>query len=259
MQGTRTMILTARQSLTPTVVQLRLRTQDGLSFPFAPGQFISVSVPDASGALVSRKYSLANVSGELGEIELVFTLVAGGIASEHFISADIGSLFEVSGPFGHLTFPETPPRRLLLVASGTGVAPYRSMLPQIRTHLQKVQNSEVLVILGTKSREEQLYTDEFLALSQTEKGFHYLQCLSQEKCDCSESGVFKGRVQVALLSVTPDPNTDLVYLCGNPAMVDDVFSQLQEWGFSSTQVKREKYLYAPKSKAVLSSLTEVDD
>ena len=238
--------LVERRLLAPGVLQLSFEHANGAPLPFKPGQFVQLFFSDAQGQEQRRSFSLASApreAGASGRWELAVSLLPTGLASQVFQSLPMGALLEGGGPFGrfHL-LPDDAPRRYLLVATGTGVAPFRAMLPQLRLWLMR-DMGQVVLLCGAGSREELLYRQEFRALAQELPGFSYRGCLSREAPRADEPDLLAGRVQSALADCQPD-SRDLALLCGNPAMVDDCAERLLGAGLSPRSIRRERYVAA---------------
>ena len=117
------------KNLTHDVRQLDLRLIEPKTIIFKPGQFISFEMPDPqSGRLLTRAYSIASQPSRSGVITLLFNLVSGGPGSGFLFHLGEGEKTQFKGPAGHFYLRDDPNRELLFVASGTGIAPIRSML-----------------------------------------------------------------------------------------------------------------------------------
>ncbi|MBS0231769.1 MAG: ferredoxin--NADP reductase, partial [Proteobacteria bacterium] len=151
-----------------------------------------------------------------------------------------------SGPYGRFClFPNDANRRYLLVGTGTGITPYRAMLPQLES-LMRDRGVEVVLVQGARNPGELLYGDEFRAFADAHPGFRYMPCLSRELPDAASphahADVRHGYVQAALEELQPDPEHDTAYLCGNPDMVDACFELLKQRGLAIGRIRREKYV-----------------
>ena len=235
--------LIERHLLAPGVLHLCFEHAQGEALAFKPGQFIQVFFTDAAGGELRRSYSIASpLPAEAVPLrwELAVSLLPGGRAGTFLQAAPLGSIVEAGGPFGrfHL-MPSDTPRRILLVATGTGVAPFRAMLADLRRRLDA--GTQIVLLCGARSREELLYRDEFLALARHAPGFTYRGCVSREVPAPDAPDLVAGRVQPALMALSPDAD-DLVLLCGNPAMVDDCAALLAQSGLPLHAVRRERYV-----------------
>jgi len=242
--------LTGRRMLAPTVVHLSFVRDDGQPLDFIPGQFVQVHFEYADGTATKRSYSLATIHdhalGSGDAVEIAVSYVAGGAATALFEGLDEGDHVEASGPFGRFCLmPADDNRRYLLIGTGTGITPYRAMLPLLEKQMAQ-RGVEVVLLQGARSPGELLYGDEFRAFADAHPGFRYLPCLSRELPEPgspqAHADVRHGYVQQFLGQFAPDPEHDIAYLCGNPNMVDACFEALKEHGLPVPRIRREKYV-----------------
>jgi len=230
----------------PTVGHYRFVRDDGQPLDFQPGQFIQVHFHYADGTATKRSYSLATLHDHAlgpGEaVEIAVSFVAGGAATALFEALQAGDHLQASGPFGRFCLqPGDHNRRYLLIATGTGVTPYRSMLPLL-AQVMRERDLQVVLLQGARTDEELLYGDDFRAFADAHPGFRYVPCYSRGLPDDAHPDARHGYVQQHLAEFGPDPAADIAYLCGNPNMVDACFEALKEAGLPSAQIRREKYV-----------------
>ena len=167
-------------------------------------------------------------------------------ATALFEGLAIGQRIEASGPYGRFCLvPGDGNRRYLLIATGTGVTPYRSMLPDLAAQIAG-RGVEIVLLLGARTPAELLYGDEFRAFAAAHPGFRFVPCFSRELPEPGSAhahpDVRRGYVQQHLAEFAPDPAADIAYLCGNPDMVDACFEALKECGLPVPRIRREKYV-----------------
>ncbi len=235
-----------RRMLAPSVGHYQFVRDDGQPLDFVPGQFIQVHFRYADGTPAKRSYSLATIHDHAlgpGEaVEIAVSYVPGGAATALFEGLPEGGHVEASGPFGRFCLmPGDRNARYLLIATGTGVTPYRSMLPQLRS-LMAERGVEVVLLQGARTPAELLYGDEFRAFADAHPEFRYVPCLSRELPPDPHPDVRHGYVQQHLGEFAPDAARDIAYLCGNPDMVDACFEALKGFGLPVPQIRREKYV-----------------
>jgi ferredoxin-NADP reductase len=239
--------LVSRRMLAPTVAHLVFARDDGQPLDFVPGQFVQVHFHYGDGTATKRSYSLAtrrdHAPGPATSAEIAVSYVAGGAATALFEGLDIGDRIDASGPYGRFCLlPDDGNRRYLLIATGTGVTPYRAMLPQLAAMIAE-RDLQVVLLQGARSREELLYGDEFRAFADAHPGnFRFVPCLSRELPAQPHPDARHGYVQQFLAEFAPDPAGDIAYLCGNPNMVDACFEALKEAGLDVRRIRREKYV-----------------
>ena len=232
--------------LAPSVGHYQFVRDAGPPLDFVPGQVIQVHFRYADGTPAKRSYSLATIHDHAlgpGEaVEIAVSYVPGGAATALFEGLPEGGHVEASGPFGRFCLmPGDRNARYLLIATGTGVTPYRSMLPQLQS-LMAERGVEVVLLQGARTPAELLYGDEFRAFADAHPGFRYVPCLSRELPPDPHPDVRHGYVQQHLGEFAPDAARDIAYLCGNPDMVDACFEALKGFGLPVPQIRREKYV-----------------
>lgn len=238
--------LTGRRMLAPTIAHLSFVRDDGKPLDFIPGQFVQVHFEYADGTATRRSYSLATVHDHTlgpGEaVEIAVSYVPGGAATALFEGLDEGDSVDASGPYGRFCLmPADGNARYLLIGTGTGVTPYRSMLPQLEQQMRE-RGVEVVLLFGARTPQDLLYGAEFRAFADAHPGFRFVPCFSRELPDSPHPDVRHGYVQQFLDAFAPDPARDIAYLCGNPNMVDACFEALKERGLTTAQIRREKYV-----------------
>lgn len=239
--------LVSRRMLAPTVGHYVFLRDDGEPLDFVPGQFIQVHFQYADGTATKRSYSLATLHDHAlgaGEtVEIAVSYVPGGAATALFEGLDEGAHVQASGPFGRFCLmPGDSNRRYLLIGTGTGVTPYRSMLPQLETLIRE-RGIKVVLLFGARTPAELLYGDEFRAFADRHpEHFRFVPCFSRELPEQPHADVRRGYVQQFLDEFGPDASGDIAYLCGNPNMVDACFEALKGHGLPVPQIRREKYV-----------------
>lgn len=243
--------LTSRQLATPAVLHLTFVRDDGGALDYTPGQFIQIHFPLADGTTARRSYSCAtrhdHHMGPGEPVEFIASRVPGGAATALFEGMAIGDCLEASGPLGLFTLkPEDTNARYLLIATGTGVASYRSMLPDIEK-MMAARAVDIVLMHGVRTTDDLLFAEEFADFaSRHGERFRYLPCFSRADVDASDvvSGAEPrhGYVQNFLAELAPDPERDIAYLCGNPNMVDAGVEALKALGLPMKHIRREKYV-----------------
>ncbi len=199
---------------------------------FKPGQFVSIS-EEIGGKKIIRPYSIASPPGDANRFELCLNRVAEGLLSPRIFALRPGDELEVSKPLGYFTL-RNPGREAVFVATGTGIAPFRSML---RAHVPEY-TSPFTLIFGTRYESSLMYHEEFEKLAALHPHFRYLPVLSRPG---DEWRGLTGHVQAHMLEAIGDRRDLDVYLCGLKAMVDDARGRLKDIGLDRKQIVFEKY------------------
>jgi ferredoxin-NADP reductase len=219
------------RDLAPGVRHFWFQVPEVDQFTFVPGQFISLK-KHLNGIDYTRAYSLASPP-DGNCFELCLNLVPEGAFSRYLFSIAPGEEMEIQPPLGYFTLRRLD-RDALLIATGTGIAPFRSML---RTSLHEI-TGHVALLFGTRYEENILYRSEWADLARRYRHFEFHATLT--RAPESWNGL-TGHVQTHLDTFLQG-RTDLdVYLCGLKQMVDDVRRVLKQKGFDRKQIIYEKY------------------
>jgi ferredoxin--NADP+ reductase/benzoate/toluate 1,2-dioxygenase reductase subunit len=186
---------------------------------FRPGQHLVVGVLGMSDA---REYSV--YSGKDEEFfEILIREVENGVVSRKLRRLNPGNTLDVNGPYGFFLTNAQPPenKKLLFIASGTGIAPFHSF---VKTY----PNADYTIIHGIRTIEEAYELDVY-------KKDRYITCTSRDN-----KGHFHGRLTAYLKDLDIDKDT-MVYLCGNSDMIFESIDILQEKGLSNSHIFTEVY------------------
>jgi len=206
------------------------------SFFFKPGQFVTLDLPiHEQRNRRWRSYSIASMPDESNVIELLIVYVEGGAASKYiFDEIKVGSEFTLRGAQGVFTMPEPMDKDLYLVCTGTGIAPFRSMLHYINQH--QVPHKQIHLLFGTRTQNDLLYADEMRELERMVPGFTYHPILSREEWE-GETGY----VHEIYERLCFDMNPSYFMLCGWKAMIDEAKERILKMGFDKKDVHLELY------------------
>lgn len=227
--------------ITPKVKHFTFQCDLSPAFQFIAGQFITVHF-EYEGKLLKRSYSVANQPQQNNRIEFAAGFVEQGPGTQLLFNLKPGDTLQISGPYGRLTLKESLPSRYLLVATSTGVTPFRAMLGELKQRLSQNPQLKIVILQGVQKRDELLYGQEFLDFVHLHPQVCFRPYFSREKAEQLTENEYSGYVQTAFSELQLNPEQDMVYLCGNPSMIDDAFNALKEQGFTTHQVIREKYI-----------------
>lgn len=238
--------LVGSRMLAPSVRHLEFARDDGQALDFIPGQFIQVHFNSPDGSPTKRSYSLAtqhdHAFGVNDTVEIAVSFVPGGAASALFTALDEGQQIQCSGPYGRFCLNEKDQNaRYLLIGTGTGVTPYRAMLPQLK-QMMDTRGVDVVLLFGSRTEEDLIYREDFYAFAAENPKFRFMPCFSRELPANATADARRGYVQEQLAELAPNGARDIAYLCGNPNMVDASFEALKEFGLSVQHIRREKYV-----------------
>jgi ferredoxin--NADP+ reductase len=204
---------------------------EGAPLEFEAGQFVRIAL-DIGGERVARPFSFVNPPGEKAH-EFYGIVVPEGPLSPKLERLDAGDkLYVARNPAGFLVLSEVPDAEALwLVSTGTGIAPFLSML-QTDAPWQRFGN--VVLVHAVRHARELVYQDLIKKRISEKPGLKYVTFASREKAQGSLEGripaaIRDGRLEKAAgLALTPE--TSHVMLCGNPDMLKDATAALVERG-----------------------------
>ena len=228
-----------REDLTPSLCILRVAPESGSVPPFEPGQFFQLGLPEHGGehaSWIRRSYSIASPPG-LPYLEVYLQIVDGGAFSELARELKPGARLWL-GPraHGNFTLEHVPPGAdIIAVATGTGLAPFRSMLAH---HAESAPWRRFVLMHGARLAAELGYRAEFEARAARDEAFRYLPTVTREP-EASPWRGLRGRVPALLepdaferlVGFPLQPAQCHVMLCGNPRMIEDVRDALVPRGF----------------------------
>lgn len=206
------------------------------SFDFKPGQFVTLDLPihDRPNKRL-RSYSIASWPNGTNEIELVIVLLESGQGTPYlFNDVQVGTEIMLRGPMGVFTLPETIDKDLFFICTGTGIAPFRSMLNYIKLH--NIPHKNLYLIFGCRHQCNLLYYDEMRKLEQEIPGFHYLPTLSREEWEGRKGYVHDIYEEL----IKERPPADFM-LCGWKNMIDEAKQRILAMGYDRKSIHQELY------------------
>lgn len=206
---------------------------------YVPGQFMQLEIVHR-GERFRRSYSIANAPEESGELEFAVSRIASGRGVDFLGAIEVGTEVEARGPFGSLVLLPEAPVRHVMVGTATGTAPFRAMLPQFASRLMDGWPA-VSFWIGARSREEVLFHDEFVTFAEAHSGFDLRVAYSREMPTVPMRWESPGRVQSLVEALAEREARSVFYLCGNPAMVDEVAVLLATKSVPADAIRRERY------------------
>lgn len=205
-------------------------------FDFKPGQFVTLDLPIHEKKNKRwRSYSIASCPNNTNVFELIIVLVEGGLGSTYlFNEIQVGSELLVRGPQGVFTLHEPIENDIYMICTGTGIAPFRSMVHYLSTH--HIARKNIFLLFGTRTQQDLLYATELNELSKTMNNFYYIPVLSREAWSGKTGYVH----QVYKELCNNNPNAEFM-LCGWKNMIDEAKKTLQEMGYDKKQIHFELY------------------
>lgn len=223
------------QRLTPAIVQVILRTPPNDKIHFLAGQYISVIGPNG----LRRSYSIANAPREDGKIELHIKKVEGGEFSKYwFEQAKINDLLRFEGPLGTFFARKPLPGKLILLATGTGLAPIKAILEQI-AKLPENEQPQLSLYWGSRYEEDIYLNPAKLSDAALPVNMQLNLLLSQPKASWTGR---KGYVQDAVLQDHSNLEDCAVYACGSIKMIETAKADLLKSGLPSNKFHSDAFV-----------------
>lgn len=219
----------------PETYLIRFMFENEGVFDFEPGQFISIFA-EKEGKRISRPYSIASWPQNKAFLELCIKVVEGGFMSNYLHHVPRGTKLQTIGPLGRFVMQEPIPYDTVFVSTGTGIAPFISMMGHIWEQ-GLGDDREFHMVFGVRYVQDLIYRDLIEKWERQHRNFHFYPTISRP-----ETADWKGRVgyvQKILQNEITDYPTKQVYICGLHDMVEDVRNLCGRLGF--VYVRFEKW------------------
>jgi ferredoxin-NADP reductase len=195
---------------------------------FVPGQFLNLTADVPDHGRIRRAYSIASSPMD-STIDLTIKKFEDGVLSKFLCEcAAVGNVFHVMGPYGVFTLREMRPR-LLFVAGGSGVVPFRSMWRYI---LQRNLDIFTTLVYATRSPEFVIYRDEIAELPPSRFQVVHVH---------SRYGERRRLNRTLLQEIAGSLANTFCYACGPPQFCVDIREWLMELGVAREDILVEKY------------------
>lgn len=229
--------------LAPKTKSFSIEIPEVTAFNFKAGQFLTFDLPVGEKRLQRwRSYSIASAPDDTNVIELCIVHYDQGLGSSYFFNeVRVGTELKFKAAEGGFILPTTIDHDLVMICTGTGIAPFRSMVREIIQ--QHAAHKKIHLIFGTRTREDILYLDELQQWEDTMPGFKFDIALSRETRSPLPANYHKGYVHPVYKTryhvVRPDVH---FYICGWTRMIDEAVENLfGEMGYSREQIHFELY------------------
>jgi CDP-4-dehydro-6-deoxyglucose reductase len=219
--------------LAPEIRHFVFAVDDVDALEFQAGQFASLTAW-IGGREITRAYSLAAAPVGDNQFEICLNRVEDGIFSPHLFDLQVGDGVALKAILGTFVWRE-PMMDMFLVATGTGIVPFRALLQDL---FARGTERQVTLIYGTRHAESLLWVDEFRALAARHSNFRFVPTVTRPGADWTGA---TGRVQPLLLEAIGERRDVQVYVCGLKEMVDSVRALWKERGLERRQMIYEKY------------------
>lgn len=213
-----------------------IRVPEMDSFDFIPGQFVTLDLPIHEKVNKRwRSYSIVSWPDVSNIFELVIVLDKNGSGTNYlFNEIAVGSQLTFRGPQGVFNLKEPVENDVVMICTGTGIAPFRSMVQHI--HRQNISHKNMYLIFGCRTKDSLLYFEELSALQKNMTGFHYLPTLSREEWEGHT-----GYVHPVYEAICYDRRPVDFYLCGWKGMIDEAKQTILNMGYDKKCIHQEIY------------------
>ena len=215
--------ITAIKDIADNTKTYTLKVNSDQIFSYLAGQFVTFNLPVSTKRLHSWKsYSIANVCKHDNLLEFCIVRMPGGLATKYlFEDVSIGDIIKFKGPEGSFVLPPDLDHDLVLICTGTGVAPFRAMIQDLL--IFRGTSHRVHLIFGTRFEKDILYREEFERLASEYPGFSFSVALSRENVGPHLHGYVHKIYEQYMDKYSPNTH---FYLCGWTQMVDEAVANL---------------------------------
>ncbi|MDH4583346.1 2Fe-2S iron-sulfur cluster binding domain-containing protein [Pseudomonas sp. BN415] len=222
--------ISAVRQLSDSTISLSIKGDSLSKLAFLPGQYVNLKVP---GSEQTRAYSFSSLQKD-GEVSFLIRNVPGGLMSSFLTGlAKAGDSMSLAGPLGSFYLRDIR-RPLLLLAGGTGLAPFTAMLEKIA---EEGSEHPLHLIYGVTHDFDLVEMDKLEAFAARIPNFTFSACVANPESSYPQKGYVTQHIAPKHLN---DGDVD-VYLCGPPPMVEAVSQYIREQGISPANFYYEKF------------------
>lgn len=225
---------------TPTTRRIWIEIAETNNFEFKAGQFVTLDLPIHEQKNKRwRSYSIASAPDGSNVIELIIVLLEGGAGTTYiFNEVSVGSQLTLRGPLGKFTLPELIDTDIFLICTGTGIAPFRSMVDYISKN--NIPHKNIHLIFGCRKFSDALYEKELEEIQSKHPDIFYHPVFSREHE--VPTGKYKGYVHTVYEQFTQENKQPArFYLCGWKNMIDEAKERILALGYDKKAIHLEIY------------------
>lgn len=191
-----------------SIIELKLRVPPQSNFNFLPGQYINIIRGD-----YKRSYSIAINNCSNGIVLFIKNYQGGKFSNYLFNEAKINDLLRIEGPLGTFFYRETKKTNIVFLATGTGIAPVKSILENMEQNSEEMKEKNIYLFFGGRTQEDLFWEPQFKNIS-----VNFVPVLSRSENNWKGE---KGHIQEVLKSKEIDLSDSVVYACGSVNMIKD--------------------------------------
>ena len=192
------------------VLKLILRLPPTAKFQFNAGQYVNIIKGE-----INRSYSVASKPDAKNQLDFFIKKYENGLMSKYwFEEAKVNDLLRIEGPLGSFFLRESKYKNIIFLATGTGIAPIKSILESIMEQPNNFSNQKFWIFVGARFKEDLLWIPDV----RNEKiKINYIPVLSRQVKDWDGE---KGYVQDSVLKQKIDLENAQIYACGSNNMLN---------------------------------------
>lgn len=234
-----TAVIRRLRSVTPEVTHLTLEVEAAGSLTYLPGQYTNVVLDDGE----IRSFSMASAPRER-LIDFHIRRQEGGRFTDRGIAAArTGDTLEVEIPRGSFVYRKEDDRPLLMVATGTGIAPIKAILEGL---MDDPDSPPVSLYWGARTATDLYLHDDISAWQQRLCDFNYVPVLSRANAPACRGGY----VQDAVVADLDDLSEHAIYLCGSPMMIAGAMQTFLDRGAVRERIYTEGFTVRTRTNPV---------
>lgn len=224
--------------LSDDVIELKVKVNSAKPFQYHAGQYVTLWRDN----LLGRSYSLASLPKEDGTLSFHIKLIPDGeFSSWVHNNLSVADTLFVQGPAGDCFYtPGNPEQNLLLVGTGTGLAPLYGI---IHDALQQGHSGEIHLFHGGLNPAGLYLTKELLKLEQEHNNIKYHPCVLNSEANMA-STIIEGDITKITLDIIPKPSGWKVFLCGDEELVKKLRKQIFLAGCNMKDIYADPFIHA---------------
>lgn len=223
-------VISEKKWIAKKVIEVRFLMKNPSSIVFNAGQTVMIYIMPG----INRSMSIASTPLNSQEITICWDVSPMGPGAHWLLDHKVGDPVEFMAPLGVFTYDEEHKRTSIFMATGTGIAPFRSFLD---TYLAQGKLGETHLYWGLRHEDDIFWKDIFESYQQSYEQFKFTLSLSQPST--AWQGL-KGRITEHVFKEPVNKDADY-YLCGSGAMVEETYTTLTQAGVSTDLIKRELF------------------
>lgn len=219
-----------KKRLTDKMTELTLKLTDPATIDFKAGQFVQLLV----GEKEKREYSIITGPKQNGSLSFCINIAPMGPGSKYVETLKVGDEVHFEGPLG-MFYVKDFEKDQLFVATGSGVAPFKSIITDL---IERGFKKQITLLFGIRNEKESFYFDYFEQLAKEHQNLKFIPCLSDPSPAWQG---FHGRVTNYLDQHFEEYKNSVVYICGGPPVIKDVRALLMTKGLPSKDIRLEVF------------------